>query len=186
MSAKLIYVIGPSGAGKDSVLNWVKATLPKNAGVAFARRTITRATRPGDEDHESLDNATFERLRATGKFAMDWQANGLMYGIRRTEFIFSGSNSVVIVNGSRAYLDVAVASYPGLRIAHITAQHETLKRRLTLRGRETAVQIDQRLLRPFIFQKDTGTKVTVIANDGPLEQAGSALLKLINNVTNGT
>ncbi|AMM23985.1 phosphonate metabolism protein/1,5-bisphosphokinase (PRPP-forming) PhnN [Variovorax sp. PAMC 28711] len=184
MTTTLIYVMGPSGAGKDSLLAWVKSRTPLAARIAFARRTITRAARPGDEDHESVDEAAFERLRDGGAFALDWQANGLRYGIRETELVACGANGVVVVNGSRAYLDVAAARHPGLTVVHITAGLDTLKQRLAQRGRETAAEVEQRVLRSLSFRPPSGISVFDIANDGALEDAGASLQKLILDAAN--
>ncbi len=44
-----IYVMGPSGAGKDSVLDRARALLSVNATIAFAHRYITRPSDIGGE-----------------------------------------------------------------------------------------------------------------------------------------
>lgn len=176
---KLVYVIGPSGAGKDSLLRWVSTGMPSDAGIAFARRTITRPARPDDEDHESLDEAAFARLRRAGAFALDWQANGLSYGIRSSELSTPRAVGVVVVNGSRAHVPVAAARYPALVAVHVTARLDTLKRRLALRGRETPEQIELRVSRSVSLQWPAGIRVVEIANDGDLAEAGGALRQLL-------
>jgi len=82
MSPMLIYVLGPSGAGKDSVLEWLKAHLPPDAGVHFARRCITRVAHPGAEQHEPMTREAFAAARDAGSFGLCWSANGLDYGVR--------------------------------------------------------------------------------------------------------
>lgn len=179
MTVNLIYVVGPSGAGKDSLLGWVKARLPRDSGVAFARRTITRASHPGDEDHESLGAAAFLQLREAGAFALDWEANGLFYGIRKTELMPFSAQSTFIVNGSRAHLEAAAARHPGLTVVRISAQLETLRQRLGQRGRETPEQVEQRVRRSLSFQMPADIPVFEIPNDGPLEEGGAALRDLV-------
>ncbi len=85
MNRRLIYVMGPSGAGKDSVLDWLRANLPPEMQVHWAQRTITRPASAGGEAHEATDVQGFEQLHHQGAFALAWQANGLHYGIRHTE-----------------------------------------------------------------------------------------------------
>jgi ribose 1,5-bisphosphokinase PhnN len=67
MNRRLIYVVGPSGAGKDSVLSWLRQHTPLAAPVHWARRTIDRpkVNLPNAEDHFSVDKATFEQQKAS-------------------------------------------------------------------------------------------------------------------------
>lgn len=135
-TGRLVYVVGPSGAGKDSVIDWLRQQLPQDARVHFARRTITRAVQPGGEQHDSVDVAAFMRLRESGAFAMHWEANALHYGIARAELAARCDGRTVIVNGSRAYLPQAARLFPELVVAHITADAQTLRRRLLARERK--------------------------------------------------
>ena len=80
---RLIYVVGPSGAGKDSLLEWMRARLPADSGVRLARRTITRPAGAGGEDHIAATDAQFDEALARGEFALHWRANGHRYGIGR-------------------------------------------------------------------------------------------------------
>ena len=82
MNQRLMYVMGPSGAGKDSLLDWLKNKLPPKAPIHFAKRTIDRPLQALGEQHESVDSATFERLQEAQSFAMHWHANGRQYGVR--------------------------------------------------------------------------------------------------------
>ena len=61
MSAPFIYVMGPSGAGTDSVLARARALIPSDLPVAFAHRYITRPADAGGENHVALSEAEFER-----------------------------------------------------------------------------------------------------------------------------
>ena len=81
-SERLIYMMGPSGAGKDSVLAcWIDRLGP-GAGVQVAQRVITRPAQPTGEQHEPVKPDAWEALRREGQLALHWQANGLGYGVR--------------------------------------------------------------------------------------------------------
>jgi ribose 1,5-bisphosphokinase len=174
MNTRLIYVMGPSGAGKDSVLGWLREHLPKDMPVHWARRTITRPAAAGGEAHEATDAQGFEQLRSQDAFALSWHANGLHYGIRRTELAGLQEGRWVLVNGSRGHLPQVLKSHPGLQMVHITADPATLVQRLTQRQRETPEQIQQRIVRASAFVVPQG--VIEISNNGTLAQAGQALL----------
>ncbi len=47
--AKLFYVIGPSGAGKDSVLDYARQHATASLPASFAHRYITRVAESGNE-----------------------------------------------------------------------------------------------------------------------------------------
>jgi len=180
MNRRLIYVMGPSGAGKDSVLDWLRANLPPGMQVHWARRTITRPASAGGEAHEAIDVQGFEHLSHQGAFALAWQANGLHYGIRHTELARLQQGHWVMVNGSRGHLPQALQSHPGLQVVHITADPATLVQRLTQRQRETPEEIQQRVARASAFVVPKGA--IEIMNHGTLEQAGLLLLQALQHL----
>ena len=175
MNQRLIYVMGPSGAGKDSVLGWLRERLPPGLPVHWAKRTITRPVAVIGEEHEEIDTANFVSLQAQGQFALSWQANGLHYGVRHTELSALQLGHWVLVNGSREYLYNAQQCYPGLQVVHITVDPATLIQRLTARQRETAEQIQRRVERASAF--NVPQEAIEIFNNGTLDQAGKALLQ---------
>jgi len=73
-SSKLIYVMGPSGAGKDSLLGFARERI--GAQVMFAHRYITRAVGEG-ENHIALSHDEFTSRLSYGLFAMHWTSLGL-------------------------------------------------------------------------------------------------------------
>ncbi len=183
MNRRLVYVVGPSGAGKDSVLDWLRQHLRGEAPVHWARRTITRPSSAGGEAHESVDHAAFDRLCGEGAFAMTWTANGLRYGIRRTEIAPCGRGFWVFANGSRGHLAQAQASYPGLTVVHITASPETIQRRLVARDRETPAEVQARLARLPKFVLPAGA--IEVFNDTGLDFAGQSLRRALQTHDGG-
>jgi len=164
--ARLVYVIGPSGAGKDSVLGALRATWPASVEAHWARRTIARPESAGDELHEAVDAQGFERLLASGAFALHWAANGLCYGVRQCELDPLSRGYWVFVNGSRGYLPHLLCLWPAATVVHIGASPAVLQQRLLTRGRETAAAVAQRLQRTPSLQLPAGS--ICIQNDGAL------------------
>ncbi len=179
MKGRLVYVVGPSGSGKDSVIDYARKRLPADAPVAFARRTITRPAMAGHEDHVVATQAEFDTLRAGGAFAMHWRANGLAYGIGREITGWLDEGRTVVVSGSREHLPLALADFPYIEAVLVTAPIETLRARLGLRGREDAARIEGRLARAATLAVPPGIDALVIANDGELAAAGEKLLAFL-------
>ena len=129
---RLVVVVGPSGAGKDSVLRaWREALGP--AAPAFAQRVITRA--PDDtEAHEAVTAADFAGLRSRNLLATWWQAHGLDYGVRWTQLEPLAAGRWVVLNGSRAHLPALRLQAPGLRVVEVSAPAPVLAQRLAARG----------------------------------------------------
>lgn len=182
MNRRLVYVIGPSGAGKDSLLAWLRARLAPTLPVYWARRTVSRPAQAGGEAHESVDEPTFEQLRRQQAFALHWQANALHYGVRHGELAPLTGGHWVMLNGSRAYLPQARAHYPGLTVLHITASADTLRQRLLARGRETAEVVEARVRRALEHHLPAAADVLEVRNDGTLDEAGAQLLQQLQRL----
>lgn len=142
----LILVVGPSGAGKDTLLDGARARLAGDARFHFVRRAITRAGTSGGEAHEALTEAQFAARDAAGGFALSWQAHGLSYGIPADIAASLAQGRAVIANVSRAVIAQAVQRFP-TRVIEITAPPEILAERLGSRGRESEAGIAARLVR---------------------------------------
>jgi ribose 1,5-bisphosphokinase len=149
MTGRLFLIVGPSGAGKDTVIAGAMARLAPEDDVILARRFITRPLHPGGaEQHVPVTPAAFARLRAAGAFALDWDSHGLRYGLGIELRAWLAAGMTVIANGSRAALPQARAVFGAALIAtEITARPETLAARLAARGRESAGDIAARLSR---------------------------------------
>jgi ribose 1,5-bisphosphokinase len=178
-SGRLVYVIGPSGAGKDSIIAYARARLAEDPAMVFARRHITRPAESGGEDHIPISAETFDRTYATDGFALAWRGNGHGYGIDRSIDDALGTGRHVVMNGSRAYLAEAASRYACLKPVLIGIDPAVLRRRLAARGRECAAEIEARVERANAFGRVGHPELTVIANDGPLEEAGEAFLALL-------
>ena len=78
----LFLIVGPSGVGKDTLIESARETLAQDSQFVFARRVITRPAEAGGEAHEAISEADFHRAEETGAFMASWRAHGLAYGIR--------------------------------------------------------------------------------------------------------
>lgn len=178
---RLVYVVGPSGAGKDSLLEWVRVRLPADSSVRLARRTITRpAAAGGGEDHIAATDAQFDEALARGEFALHWRANGHRYGVGREIEQWLAAGQTVVVNGSREYLGVARANFPQLEAVHVAASMDVLRARLVRRGREPARETSDRLARNAALAGTVRSAALVLANDGPIEIAGARLAAFVS------
>lgn len=178
MPARLIYVVGPSGSGKDSLLRYARERLAHDPGVVFAHRYITRAADAGGENHVALTPAEFASRQRNRLFALAWHSHGNAYGIGIEINQWLATGATVVVNGSRDYLAEASRHFPDLLAVSIAVPAEVLRERLLARGREPASAIEQRLDRHRRMQSPSAQE-HVIANDGPLERAGEALVALL-------
>ncbi|MGK4359499.1 phosphonate metabolism protein/1,5-bisphosphokinase (PRPP-forming) PhnN [Ectopseudomonas chengduensis] len=180
MQGRLIYLMGPSGSGKDSLLQAARASLEAR-GCRFARRVITRSAESVGEDALGVTPAEFERLEGEGAFALSWRANGLAYGIPREIDDWLSAGQDVLINGSRGHLEAARHRYPQLLAVLLQVDEEVLRQRLLARGRETPEQIEQRLARSRELQVGSALSPLPLAGEGPGERAGQADTVILDN-----
>lgn len=169
---RLFVVVGPSGAGKDTLLSGAIAADP---ALHWARRVITRPECAGEEPFEGVSESEFATRLARGDFALHWDAHGLRYGVPHVEL---PSGRDVLLNGSRAAIPQTLAAFPGLRIIHITAPIPVLAERLLGRGRETRDQIEARLIRAE-QPLPAAVPVIEITNDATPEAGVTRLLQAL-------
>ncbi len=174
----LVAVVGPSGAGKDSVIAYARERLSGEAAVHFVRRVITRPSVPSLEDHDTLSHAAFASAQAAGAFALSWTSHGLSYGIPVATDHEIRSGRVAVANLSRGALAALQGRYANVLVAEITASPEVLGRRLALRGRETAEEVAARLTRTVAENRSAGQR-HVIDNSGALAEAGERFVALV-------
>jgi ribose 1,5-bisphosphokinase len=183
MTGRLIYVIGPSGAGKDSLLHFAREHVAGTA-IVFAHRYITRET-GHNENHIALTREEFAARSAQGLFALEWASHELHYAIGIEIDAWLERGCTVVVNGSRAYLSRAIKRYPHLEVVHIHAAPHILAARLSARGRETEEQVAARLARQAPFTLPDGAHLTHIDNSGTIEAAGQAFVDSLKGIQKG-
>lgn len=178
-----VAVVGPSGAGKDTLLAYAKARLSAEARlrVHFVRRVITRAADGSTEDHDTLSPAAFERAEADGAFALSWEAHGLRYGLPETVDRHISAGDTVVANLSRSTIPALRVRYRNVSVVAISASRETLFARLMARGRESAEEVAARLERSAGEGPGIPGAFMTISNDGTVEEAGDLLIAAIRS-----
>lgn len=174
--SRLFAVVGPSGAGKDTLIAAAQAAQP---GLCVVRRVISRPEAAGGEDFEGVSAAEFAARRAAGEFALHWQAHGLDYGIPAQALAPLAAGRDVIFNGSRRALEAA-RGMPGLEVILVTAPAQVLAVRLAARGRETAADVAARLARAAPLPQ--GFVVHEVDNGGALADGVARFLAVFQPV----
>lgn len=175
---RLILLIGPSGAGKDSLIDAARPQLAA-AHVEIARRVITRSPEAKGEAAIGVDAEQFDQMKLQGAFAMHWQANGLQYGIPRQIDEWLAQGRSVLVNGSRGHLAQARIRYPDLLAIRVDVSLDILRQRLQARGRETQAEIDQRLARHVSLSDAADDDARTVDNSTTLSTAVETLLSVL-------
>ena len=176
----LFLVVGPSGAGKDTLLSGAREALRDDPRFVFARRLITRPTDAGGEDHTELSRDEFARLRDEGGMLLSWTAHGLDYGLPAAlaDDLEAGRN--VVANVSRSVIPDAALKTSHVCTIVITAPASVMARRLADRGRETEADIAARLARDGATIPADVPRIDIV-NDGTpaagIDRLVSALLE---------
>lgn len=171
MSGLWVFVCGPSGAGKDSVMGWAAEHLAARPDIVFARRLVTRPAQLGS-DHDPVTPQQFARLIGSGGLVWRWEAHGFHYGIAAHYAAEVAAGRVVVVNGSREHAN-GLQLAQQVRVVQIVADTEQLAARLLQRGRDAPQAVVTRLARNALFSDLRGDHT--IVNQGELAQAGRQL-----------
>ena len=177
MKGVLVAVVGPSGVGKDTLIDALSRARPD---IVAVRRIVTRAADAGGEAHLAVSESRFEAQRAAGCYAFHWQAHGLRYAIPASIEDDLALGRIVVFNGSRKAVPEIRRAYPGLLVLMVTASREVLAQRLRARGREDAQAIAERLCRA-----DLGAPAgaVTIHNDTTPDVALAQMLAAITRAT---
>jgi ribose 1,5-bisphosphokinase len=181
VSGALALVVGPSGAGKDTLLGAARTALAADDRFVFPRRVVTRAAMAELEDHDTLDRSSFNLEKLRGAFALDWEAHGLCYGIPVDVEAAMAQGRVVVANTSRKVIERALEKYPRCFVLLVTANPEVRALRLAGRGRETADEVAARLKREGA-PIPAGVDAIAIDNSGSLEDGIAGFVAALKRI----
>jgi ribose 1,5-bisphosphokinase len=170
---RLVLVVGPSGAGKDTLIAHARAACREDPGVVFPRRIVTRPPSPA-EDNEFMAEGAFERAAAKGAFAFSWRAHGHGYGIPLAIDFDIETGRTVVCNVSRTAVAAVRGRYANVVTVLVIAPPEVLARRLAARERASDGSIAERLRR--IGVEDGNLRADVIINNVGEPAAGARRL----------
>jgi len=171
---RLVLVVGPSGAGKDTLLNLTRAACAGDAGIVFPRRVVTREASLA-EDNAQVTPDAFRAALARGEFAMHWEAHGHCYALPRAIDDDIRAGRTVVVNASRTVIETMRRLYADIVVVLITAPPDVLERRLAMRARGSDGSIEERLRRAV----DEAAPDATIVNVGAAEDHARRLLEII-------
>lgn len=143
----LLVVSGPSGSGKDSLVDALRAADPK---LAYSVSATTRPPRAGEIEGQHywfVDRAEFERRRDAGDFLETREYAGNLYGTPRQpiEDALASGRDVIMkpeVNGAMAIKKI----YPHALLVFLTVPStDVLRERLEQRKTETKETIEERV-----------------------------------------
>jgi len=173
---RLVLVVGPSGAGKDTLLGLAKAACADDADIVFPRRAITRAA-TASEDNEQLSPGAFREAVEREAFAVNWEAHGHCYALRSAIDDDIRAGRTVIANVSRTVIGALRRAYLDVMVIAITAPPEILAKRLASRGRGSDGQIEQRLGRTV--DDASATPDVTIVNMSSAEYHARQLVRIV-------
>jgi ribose 1,5-bisphosphokinase len=175
---RLVLVVGPSGAGKDTLLGLAQAACADDGNIVFPRRVVTREA-SSSEDNEQMSADAFQQALAQGKFAMNWEAHGHCYALPRAVEDDIRAGGTVVVNVSRTVVEEMRRIYADVVVISITAPSDVLAARLAMRARSSDGSIDQRLARAV---EDTFVPDVTIVNVSSAEFHARQLVRAIKGV----
>lgn len=178
MSGSLVYVMGPSGAGKTRLIDFARKKIDGHLPIVFAHRYITRPLGHDSENFIALSAAEFALRKTHGLFAFDWAAYGLHYGIGIEIRLWLKAGLTVVIDGSRAHFIRGELGVDRVIPVMITVGRDELRRRLTARQRDDVAAVERRLERAGQFVPADLALVT-LDNSGPIERAGETFIALL-------
>ena len=174
----IVLVVGPSGAGKDTLLNLARRACAEDGKVTFPRRVVTRQASQA-EDNEELSPDAFAQALARGEFALHWEAHGHCYGLPCSIDDDIRAGRTVVINVSRTVIAAVRRAYANVMVVSITAPSEILAERLKMRGRGSDGRIEERLSRA-VDDASVAPEVTIV-NVGEAAEHANRLVNIIKN-----
>lgn len=175
---RLVLVVGPSGAGKDTLLRLAQAVCIDDHNVVFPRRVVTRES-SADEDNLAMNPDDFRRAREHGDFAVHWEAHGHSYALPLNINDDIRAGRAVVANVSRTVIGALRQAYANVVVVAITAPPDVLAQRLAARARHSDGNLADRLARS-VDDASANADVTIL-NAGSADYHSRHLVRVIRN-----
>ena len=143
----LFVVSGPSGAGKDTIVDALRTRMPR---LRYSVSATTREPRPGEREGEAyffLDRILFKAKKAQGAFLETKEYNGNQYGTPRAFVESTLSDGYDVIMKPEVHGALAVkGSFPeAVLIFLLPDKFSHLRLRLAARRTESSDEIATRL-----------------------------------------
>jgi ribose 1,5-bisphosphokinase len=175
---RLVLVVGPSGAGKDTLLGLARAACADDGDIVFPRRVITREA-SASEENEEVSLGTFQEALARGEYAMHWEAHGHCYALSRAIDDEIRAGRTIVANVSRTVIGAMRRAYTDVMVVSITAPPDVLAERIAMRRRSSDGKLDARLGRTV--EDEAAAPDVTIVNTGSAEYHARQLVRVIKN-----
>jgi ribose 1,5-bisphosphokinase len=173
---RLVLVVGPSGAGKDTLLGLAKASCADDDNVVFPRRVITREA-SASEENEEVSIGTFQEALTRGEYAMHWEAHGHRYALWRAIDDDIRSGRTIVANVSRTVIGAMRRAYADVVVVSITAPPNVLAERIAMRARSSDGMVESRLGR--VVEDASAAPDITIVNISSAEYHARQLVRVI-------
>jgi ribose 1,5-bisphosphokinase len=173
---RLILVVGPSGAGKDTLLGLAKAACADERNIVFPRRVITREA-SASEENEEVSIGTFQAALTRGEYAMHWEAHGHCYALSRAIDDEIRAGRTIVANVSRTVIGAMRRAYADVVVVSITAPPNVLAERIAMRARGSDGKLESRLGR--VVEDASAAPDVTIVNISSAEYHARQLVRVI-------
>ena len=184
--ALLVVVSGPSGVGKDTIIEALRAR-SSDPDYHYVVTCTTRPPRPGEVDGASyhfLSRARFAALRDAGAF-LEWaEVHGNWYATPRAEVrrALAAGRDVILKIDVQGAAAVKSLVPDALLVFVVPPSLEALFRRLRARATETAEQLELRQRNAAIELARAGDYDHVVVNeDGQVERTAERIDAIIRD-----
>jgi ribose 1,5-bisphosphokinase len=171
-----VLVVGPSGAGKDTLLGLARAACADDGNIVFPRRVITREA-SASEENEEVSIGTFQEASTRGEYAMHWEAHGHCYALSRGIDDEIRAGRTVVANVSRTVIGTMRRAYADVVVVLITAPPNVLAERIAMRARSSDGMVENRLRRT-VEDASAAPDVTIV-NTGSSDYHSRQLVRVI-------
>jgi ribose 1,5-bisphosphokinase len=173
---RLVLVVGPSGAGKDTLLGLAKAACADERNIVFPRRVITREA-SASEENEEVSIGTFQEALTRGEYAMHWEAHGHCYALSLAIDDEIRAGRTIVANVSRTVIGAMRRAYADVVVVSITAPPNVLAERIAMRARGSDGKLESRLGR--VVEDASAAPDVTIVNISSAEYHARQLVRVI-------